>query len=160
MTASTFAPLALARNAHGRLVLTLADGTAHEGVVPVRAFPIAAPGEGLSLVGSDGHELAWIDRLAELPAPVRALIEEDLAVREFVPTIQRILSVSSFSTPSTWQVETDRGPARLVLKAEEDIRRLAGRTRLLIAGSDGLQFLVPDSTALDRASRRLLERFL
>ena len=160
MNASTFPPLALARNAHGRLVLTLADGTAHEGVVPVRAFPIAAPGEGLSLVGSDGHELAWIDRLADLPAPVRTLIEEDLAVREFVPTIQRILSVSSFSTPSTWQVETDRGPSRLVLKAEEDIRRLAGRTRLLIAGSDGLQFLVPDSTALDRHSRRLLERFL
>lgn len=160
MTASPFPPLALARNAHGRLVLTLADGTAHEGVVPVRAFPIAAPGEGLSLVGSDGHELAWIDRLADLPAPVRTLIDEDLAVREFVPTIERILSVSSFSTPSTWQVETDRGPARLVLKAEEDIRRLAGRTRLLIAGSDGLQFLVPDSTALDRASRRLLERFL
>ena len=160
MTAFTFPPLALARNAHGRLVLTLADGTAHEGVVPVRAFPIAAPGEGLSLVGSDGHELAWIDRLADLPAPARTLIEEDLAVREFVPTIERILSVSSFSTPSTWQVETDRGPARLVLKAEEDIRRLAGRTRLLIAGSDGLQFLVPDSTALDRHSRRLLERFL
>lgn len=160
MTASTVPVSALARNAHGRLVLTLADGTAHEGVVPVRAFPIAAPGEGLSLVGSDGHELAWIDRLADLPAPMRTLIEEDLAVREFVPTIERILSVSSFSTPSTWQVETDRGPARLVLKAEEDIRRLAGRTRLLIAGSDGLQFLVPDSTALDRASRRLLERFL
>ena len=37
----------LARNPHGRLVLTLADGTAHEGVTPVRAFPIAAPGEGL-----------------------------------------------------------------------------------------------------------------
>ncbi|MFN3376707.1 MAG: DUF1854 domain-containing protein [Burkholderiaceae bacterium] len=160
MNASTFPPLALARNTHGRLVLTLADGTAHEGVVPVRAFPIAAPGEGLSLVGSDGHELAWIDRLADLPAPVRTLIEEDLAVREFVPTIQRILSVSTFSTPSTWQVETDRGPTQLVLKAEEDIRRLAGRTRLLIAGGDGLQFLVPDSTALDRASRRLLERFL
>ena len=35
----------LTRNPHGRLVLTLADGTAHEGVTPVRAFPIAAPGE-------------------------------------------------------------------------------------------------------------------
>ncbi len=31
----------LTRNAFGRLVLTLDDGTAHEGVVPVRAFPIA-----------------------------------------------------------------------------------------------------------------------
>ena len=150
----------ITRNAHGRLVLTLPDGTAHEGVTPVRAFPIAAPGEGLSLVGTDGHELLWIDRLDQVAAPARQLIDEELEAREFVPTIEKITTVSSFSTPSTWSVETDRGPARLVLKAEEDIRRLGGRTRLLIAGGDGLQFRVPDTTALDRHSRRLLERFL
>jgi len=150
----------LARNPHGRLVLTLPDGTSHEGVTPVRAFPIAAPGEGLSLIGSDGHELLWIDRLEQIQAPARQLIEEELEVREFVPTIEKIVAVSSFSTPSTWQVDTDRGPATLVLKAEEDIRRLAGRTRLLIAGGDGVQFRVKDTTALDRHSRRLLERFL
>lgn len=150
----------LARNPHGRLVLSLADGTAHEGVTPVRAFPIAAPGEGLSLVGSDGHELLWVPRLEQVDGPARQLIEEELEVREFVPTIEKIVAVSSFSTPSTWDVETDRGPARLVLKAEEDIRRLGGRTRLLIAGGDGMQFRVKDTTALDRHSRRLLERFL
>ena len=145
----------LRRNPHGRLVLRLADGTEHEAVTPVRAFPIAAPQEGLSLVGADGHELAWVPRLA-----ARTLIEEELAAREFVPTITRIRSVSSFSTPSTWEVDTDRGAAQLVLKGEEDIRRLSGRTKLLIAASDGLHFHVPDSQALDRASRRLLERFL
>lgn len=150
----------LARNPHGRLVLTLPDGTAHEGVTPVRAFPIAAPGEGLSLVGSDGHELLWIPQVDQVAGPARQLIDEELAVREFVPTIEKIIAVSSFSTPSTWQVETDRGPASLVLKAEEDIRRLGGRTRLLIAGGDGMQFRVKDTTALDRHSRKLLERFL
>ena len=38
----------LERNALGQLVLTAVDGTRHEGVVPVRAFPIAAPAEKLS----------------------------------------------------------------------------------------------------------------
>ncbi|SFD44770.1 DUF1854 domain-containing protein [Paracidovorax konjaci] len=157
----SFTPLtlALARNAHGRLVLTQADGTVHE-AVPVRAFPIAAPHEGLSLVGPDGHELLWIDRLEQVDAPARALIEEELAAREFVPTITQITAVSGFTTPSTWTVETDRGTARLVLKAEEDIRRLGSRSALLIAAADGVQFRVPDVGALDRASRRLLERFL
>ena len=153
-------PMQLHRNAHGRLVLTLPDGTAHTGVLPVRAFPIAAPDEGISLVGVDGHELFWLDTLANLPAPMRTLMEEELAVREFVPTIEKIMAVSGFSTPSTWTVHTDRGPTQLVLKAEEDIRRLSGRTRLLITGSDGLQYRVPDTQALDRHSRRLLERFL
>ena len=148
------------RDAHGRLALTLPDGTVHTGVLPVRAFPLAAHDEGLSLVGSDGHELLWLDRLDDLPTPARALVQEELAAREFVPTIQKILSVSSFSTPSTWEVETDRGPTTLVLKAEEDIRRLRSRTALLIASASGVQYAIADSTTLDRASRRLLERFL
>ena len=148
------------RDAHGRLALTLPDGTVHTGVLPVRAFPLAAPEEGISLVGADGHELLWLDRLDDLPAPALALVREELAAREFVPTIQKILSVSSFSTPSTWEVETDRGPTTLVLKAEEDIRRLRSRTALLIASASGVQYAIADSTTLDRASRRLLERFL
>ena len=90
----------------------------------------------------------------------RGLVEEDLAVREFVPTITRIRSVSSFSTPSTWELQTDRGLTQMVLKAEEDIRKLAGRTRLQITGQDGVQYRIPDSSKLDRHSRKLLERFL
>lgn len=149
----------LSRNAFGRLVFTAADGGVHEGVVAVRAFPLAAPGEGIALVGGDGHELAWIDRLADLPAGTRTMIEEELAGREFMPEISRIRSVSSFATPSTWQIVTDRGETALVLKGEEDIRRL-GRTALLIADSNGIHFLIRDLQALDRASRRLLDRFL
>jgi hypothetical protein len=148
----------LYRNDFGRLVLVDAQGTAHVGVVPVRAFPIAAPLEGLSLVGPDGHELAWVDRLETLPQDLRHLIEDELAPREFVPTIQQLIAVSSFATPSTWSVVTDRGPLDFVLKAEEDIRRLDGGA-LLISSSEGLQLRVSDRFGLDRASRRLLERF-
>lgn len=151
--------LQLQRNPFGRLVLTLADGTAHEGVVPVRAFPLAAPDEGVSLVSTEGHELAWVPHLRELQGEARTLIEQELASREFVPTVQRIESVSSFSTPSTWSVTTDRGPTRFVLKGEEDIRRL-GDGALLIASAEGINFRVADRLALDRHSRRLLERFL
>ncbi|RYY53197.1 MAG: DUF1854 domain-containing protein, partial [Comamonadaceae bacterium] len=131
----------------------------HEGVVPVRAFPLAAPGEGVSLVGTEGRELAWVDRLDDLPAPVRELLEQELATREFVPTVLRIDGVSGFSTPSTWSVATDRGPARFVLRGEEDIRRLP-EGALLIASGEGINFRVADRRALDRKSRGILERFL
>jgi hypothetical protein len=67
--------------------------------------------------------------------------------------------VSSLATPSTWEVETDRGDTVFVLKGEEDIRRL-GRSGLLIADRHGIQFLVRDVNVLDHASRRLLDRFL
>ena len=149
----------LERNSFGRLVLTLADGTVHEGVVPVRAFPLAAPGEGLSLVSGEGHELAWVPRLDALDQATRALIEQELAEREFAPTVLRIEAVSSFSTPSTWSVVTDRGPTRFVLRGEEDIRRL-GDGALLIASAEGINFRIADRWRLDRRSRGMLERFL
>jgi hypothetical protein len=149
----------LKRDAFGRLVLTGAAGDMHEGVVPVRAFPITAPDQGLSLVSAEGHELAWIDRLADLPQNIRALLEEELASREFMPEIHHILHVSSFATPSTWEVETDRGATTLVLKGEDDIRRLA-HSGLLITDGHGIHFLIRDIATLDRHSRRLLDRFL
>ncbi|XAH22710.1 DUF1854 domain-containing protein [Xylophilus sp. GW821-FHT01B05] len=148
----------LARDAFGRLLLTDAAGSVV--VVPVRAFPLGAPDECLSLVGTeDGRERAWLARLDVLPSEARALVEEDLAGREFMPEIQRLLAVSTYATPSTWEVETDRGPARLVLKSEDDLRRLPDNGLLVLSG-EGLHFRIRDRFALDRASRRMLDRFL
>ncbi len=149
----------LTRNPFGKLVFAAADGTLHEEVAPVRAFPIAAPAEGIALMSAEGHELAWIDRLEDLPEATRTLLEEELASREFMPEIRHIRAVSSFSTPSTWQIETDRGDAALVLKGEEDIRRLNAAS-LLIADSNGIHFLIRDLNTLDKTSRKLLDRFL
>jgi len=148
----------LQRDAFGRLVLTV-DGRQHAGVVPVRAFPVSAAQGPLSLTDQDGHELAWIPDLAALDAPRRALIEAALQTREFMPVIRRLLSVSSFAAPSTWDVETDRGRTQLVLKGEEDIRRLSA-TVMLIADAQGVQYLIRDVPDMDRHSRKLLDRFL
>ncbi|SEK78675.1 DUF1854 domain-containing protein [Nitrosovibrio tenuis] len=149
----------LSQNAFGRLVFTGKDGEAHEGIVPVRAFPITAPDTGIALVDQHGHELAWIDRLSDLPDALRTLIERNLISREFGPEIKRIQKVSSFVTPSIWHVETDRGETAFILKGEEDIRRLTAPT-LLIADSHGINFLIRDRFALDHHSRKILDRFL
>lgn len=149
----------LTRNPAGRLICTLADGTVHANITPVRAFPLAAPDEGLALMSQEGHEIAWIEKLSDLDAPNRGLIEEELGSREFMPEIHRIVEVSSFATPSTWQIETSRGNTALVLKGEEDIRRLPDNG-LLIADNHGILYLIRDRKALDRHSRKILERFL
>lgn len=153
-------PFQLMRNAFGKLVFTSPEyPDVHEGVVPVRAFPIAAPDESIALVDNAGRELVWIDTLADVAAPSRALIEEELRNREFLPEIRHIVHVSTFASPSTWDVETDRGIAKLTLKGEEDIRRI-GEATLLIADAHGVQYLIRDTRALDRASRKQLDRFL
>jgi len=155
---STRMNISLERDAFGALVLVDAQG-GREAVTPVRAFPLSAPDAGISLVGADGRERLWLDHLDQLEAPARALVDAVLAVRDFAPTLQVLHKVSSFGVPSTWHVRTDRGETSFVLKAEEDIRRLEGGA-LLIGSASGVQFRIPDPKALDRNSRKLLERFL
>jgi hypothetical protein len=151
--------IALLRNSSGRLQFTSADGSIHDGVFPVRAFPITAPDQGLSLGSAAGHELLWLENLHDLDADSRALLSAELAQREFMPEIRRIMQVSSFATPSSWQIATDRGETTLILKAEDHIRRLSA-TSLLIADSHGINFLIRDVEQLDKHSRKLLDRFL
>jgi hypothetical protein len=149
----------LIRNPAGQLQLTTLNNEVHNGVYPVRAFPISAADEGLSLMGREGHELAWINQLSDLPKDIRALIAEELTQRDFMPEIQRIMYVSSFATPSTWQLMTNRGEATLTLKSEDHIRRLT-QSSLLISDSHGIDFLIKEIDQLDKPSRKLLDRFL
>lgn len=149
----------LRRDSFGKLVLTTAEGEEHVGVIPVRAFPIQAPTRGISLVREGGKEVAWIDDLAEVAEQVRVLIQEEIESREFIPEILTIKDVSSFATPCTWYVKTDRGDTEFVLKVDEDIRRI-GEASLLIADNHGINFLVRDMFHIDKHSRKILDRFL
>ena len=149
----------LRRDAFGKLVLTNAEGEEFVGVAPVRSFPVQAPTKGISLVRDGGKEVAWIDDLETMPAEIRSLVTEELDGREFMPEILSIKGVSSYATPCTWTVKTDRGDTEFVLKGEEDIRRL-GTYSLLIADSHGIHFLIRDMFAIDKGSRKILDRFL
>ncbi len=135
------------------------DGETYSGVTVVRAFPIGAPDEAVSVLSADGHELLWLDAPLNLPEGLQQSVLAALQAREFMPEIQRVDGVSSFTTPSTWSVQTNRGFTQFVLRGEEDIRRLSGQT-LTVADEHGVQFLIRNLSALDRHSRKLLDRFL
>ena len=152
----------LRKDAFGNLDLVWSNGEVIERVTPVRAFPFSDPEQGFSLVDAESHEVLWLDSINDLSAADRVLVDGVLAAREFMPVITRIDEVSSFNTPSTWQVQTEQGNTELVLKGEEHIRRINGMggNTLLISDNHGIQFLIRDLAALDKHSRRLLDRFL
>ena len=149
----------LSRNSFGKLVLTDADGIVHEGVSPVRAFPIQAPDQGISMVLADGKEVGWIDDMHALPLAIRNLVQDELEGREFMPEIVHVKEVSSYATPCTWYVRTDRGDTEFTLKGEEDIRRI-GAASLLVADNHGINFLIRDMYTIDKHTRKILDRFL
>jgi hypothetical protein len=150
---------ALEYDSFGGLVLKTPNGVRHRGVVPVRGFPFSAPTACISFCDDDGREVFFLPDLAQLPKPVRELLEADLARREFIPRIRTIYSVSAGAEPTDWHVLTDRGETRFVLNNEDGIRRM-GPSGALITDSHGVRLRIDDTRALDPASRRILRRYL
>lgn len=147
-------------NAHGQLTLS-APGQEPIAITPVAAFALSAPRECISLVDLHGKERAYIPLLDALPAEMQQCLEAALAQREFIPVITAIHSVSSFSTPTVWRIQTDRGATELHLQSEDDIRKLDAEGRSLrITSKNSLQYAVADINALPKASRKLLARFI
>jgi hypothetical protein len=153
------APFSVTRNGAGKLELTDARGNVHVGVEPIRSFPISDPDCCISLVDSHGKEVASIPRLLDLPPTQRELIGRELADREFLPKIERVVRVVMHKEPNEWHVITDRGPVHFLLRDADDIRRLSP-TRAIIVDMHGVRYYVPDSRQLDAKSRRILSQYL
>jgi hypothetical protein len=149
----------LSLDAFNQLLLHRTAGAPPIPVVPVRAFPIAAPDDAIALVNNHGTEQVWIEHLTDLTPENAQRVRQTLARREMTPLILRINQVSRFATPSRWQIETDRGTTELALKTEDDIRPLPSGG-YLVTDTFGLQFKIPHRNQLDRQSQRYLARFL
>lgn len=152
-------PFQLEHDRWGRLVLITGDGERHCPVEPVRTFPISDPDRWIAICDSEGRELVGVADVNALPADLRGVLERDLARREFVPQVRRILRVPDDAEPTHWEVETDRGPTRFMLSSNDDVRRL-GPHRALVIDSHGIRYLIDDVRELDHLSRRVIERYL
>ena len=148
----------LSRNASGRLVVTTSDGRVHEGVEPMRSFPLSDPDRLVSLIDGHGHEVTCVADISRLPAETASLLRRELADREFLPRIERIVHVTTHKEPHEWDVITDRGRVQFLLR-DDDIRRL-GPTRAILVDMHGVRFYIADSQQLDAKSRRILSQYL
>ena len=116
----------LERDSRQHLVLIDGDGERYSDVAPVRAFPLSDPPHAVSICDKDGKELVYIDSLDELEPATRAMVEEALGQREFVPVILKILGNPPRTEPSLWHVETDRGCTSFEVESEDSIYRRGG----------------------------------
>ena len=141
--------------------LKLSDSAGHEylDVAVIPLFPISASKQWVSIVSSDGEEIACLDSIQGLSANSVALLEEELALREFVPIIEKIVSVSGITEPCEWFVETNHGPTNFVLKTEEDVRRISAKA-VNITDANGIRYRVDDMKKLDKRSRAFVEWYV
>ena len=149
----------LSRDEWNHLRLTDSRGIIFTDISVVPLFPISASQKWVSLVSSDGEEIICLESLEGLSQENVKLLQEELALREFVPVIRKVISVSGNQEPCEWFVETDHGITSFVINAEEDVRRVSAKG-VVITDANGIRFRVEDITNLDKRSRAFVEWYV
>lgn len=124
-----------------------------------RAFPWSRADEFVSIRDEKGKEQALIDRLADLSAAQRAIVDKWLAANSFIPVIQRVMRVNTDFGYQEWHVDTDRGPLSFRVQEREDIRFLPDG-RFSIKDVDGNIYAMPRIDKLDPASIKAVEAII
>ena len=146
------------------LSLTL-DGEKHYQRVILRAcFPVSEETRYLTVRDASGEEQSEIGVIEDwtlLEGQDRQAVAEELGLHYFVPAIQRVVKVKDELGFLYWTVDTDKGHKEFVMR-NNVIRhaREVSPGRWLLIDVNQARYEVPDIGAMDRASQKLIQRYL
>ncbi len=149
---------------HNALHVTVLDDRIYGGISASRILPVEYPSKFISLRYSDPdgreHEIGIIRDLAEQPPKARKLLEDALERRYFVREITDIRSIVLKHGYLHFDVETDRGPTRFMMRWTQSQAQDYGRAGKIIIDSDDNRFLVRNVESLPRRQQLLLRRHI
>ena len=127
-----------------------------------RCFPFSDPGHYISIrePEADGREIGLIEDLLALPKEMRAMLEEQMNLRYFIPQIQRIHSIKEEYGYAYWDVTTDRGGCRFTVRMGGGSVYSVGANRYLVNDIDGNRFEIPDLYKLTAREIKQLDLFI
>ena len=137
-----------------------------ERVVIRRSFPVTSPDEFLSVREPDtrakgrGAEIGMIRNIHIFDQTTVDLINAELDIRYFTPTISKITSAKEKFGYTYWEAETSAGKVSIVLNNPYSTNRVLEDGRIYIFDMDGNCFLIPDPSKLDRQSFRAIEIYI
>ncbi|MGN1084638.1 MAG: DUF1854 domain-containing protein, partial [Lachnospiraceae bacterium] len=128
----------------------------------VRMFPFSEPGKYISIRTAEetSKEIGVIESLTAFPEEVRAMLEEQLALRYFTPVITKIYQIKDEYGYAYFDVETDRGRCRFVIHMGGNAVVHLSDVRILISDIDENRFEIPDVTKLTVKEQKRLDLFL
>ncbi len=135
-------------------------GSSSKKALPVKVRwtrPVTGKGKEISFI-NNGKEYLIIDGLHDLDPLSRAIAEDELEKSYFLPRINTILRTEVFQGNRYFDVITDRGKCRFVIKNPFTSIRKISEQGLLIRDVVGNQFIIEDLRVLDDKSRGELEK--
>jgi len=152
--------ISLFRSPPWALRLTLRGDRSYPKVKIVLAAPLSYTDRFISILDGKDEEICMIENLADLDAPTRTLIEEELDKRYLTSIVKTVISIRSEYGTSYWDVDTDRGKRDFVVQNVSENALWPADRRLLLIDVDGNRFEVPNVDELDERSQRMIDGLL
>ncbi len=152
------APETVFRQEGDRLRLAVGDDWQPVTLAPL--FPLSEATGWIAVLDAEGKEVGILADLHALGRDSAAAVRAELRRRNLVPHVQRITGARDRFGMTEFTVESDRGPLSILVRhPQENIQQpLPGYFTLVDVESN--RYDIPDLSALDPESRRLLEERL
>lgn len=150
--------------AGGFLNMTFGDKL-YKRVAVHRCFPFSSKDDYLSIreaedMGEAGREIGLIKDMRSWPEETQALLDEQLALRYFVPQILRVKKIKEEFGFSYWEVLTDRGPASFTIRGGSGSIFSPSNSRYIITDIDGNRFIIEDMGQMTAKEQKLLDLYV
>ena len=138
------------------VTLTLSNGEKYEPLEPRRLFPVSRASEYITLLDTEGAEVALIRSFSELDAESAEVVRYCLDDYYLVPKILRIISTGEKYGTLRWTVETDRGIKSFDIRNRNHDIRVYKDGRVRVRDSDDNRYTIENYRELDAHSRSRL----
>lgn len=141
--------------------LRMKDGSVWEDLEPRRLFPLTNQDMYITLLNREEKEVGFVRELSELDEASREALQECFKEIYMIPKILRLLECEDKFGSLKWKVETDHGTVSFRIRnRHSDIKHLHGTKRIIIRDANDNRYEIPDYTAMDAHSNRLLFSYL
>ena len=146
----------------GGFVSLKVEGEEYSRVQVVRMFPFSEPGKYISIRTAEetSKEIGVIESMETFPKEVGEMLTEQLALRYFTPIITKIYQIKDQYGFAYFDVETDRGHCRFVIRMGGNAVVHLSDTRIIISDIDENRFEIPDVSKLTIKEQKKLDLFL
>ena len=144
----------------GGFVTLKYHGKEYQRVLFFRCFPFSAPGEYISVRTEEDNnkEIGIIVTIHDFDKQTKTIVEEQLALRYFIPQIQTIYEIKEQHGYSYWHVNTNKGECRFTVD-QNGVSKLS-ENHLLVSDVDGNRFELCDVTSLSAKELRMVDLYM
>jgi hypothetical protein len=105
----------------------------------------------------DNKEIGIIASIDEFPKETIRLMEEQIQLRYYAPSITKVARIKEEFGYSYWETETTAGACRFTVRSGGGNVKLVTDTRLLITDVDGNRFIIENLNAISQKEYRMIE---